>query len=310
MGGNAIQNSVRLTPQRFKEIGAELLALLAPHFVRCAIPAPAPGKESHGDVDILVVRHPNCNFDPTTIGSKEVNVNTYLTSFEYKGHQIDLITVEEPFFDWQLFMLSFGYVGHLLGMVSKRLGISLSTDGVHVRRDYPGFVTDIRLSADPKLYCDFMGLDHQRWTLGFATVEEGFGWMSTSKFFTAHALKQLTAREKKRRRKRDMVQSFFKWLDNYVDTRPPTESVLEEALDFFGKREEWNAIEREANRREEFSQKFNGHVIQKMTGLNGKKLGDLMKHLKEEHGDALGVMSMDEMEAHVHDTLLSMNGDS
>ena len=104
----------------------------------------------------------------------------------------------------------------------------------------------------------------ERWRAGFATQREAFEWIASSHFYAPGQLSDRASRAKSRAN-RSMYQAFLQWSDARAgtgaendgqpqDTREAEEkeaiieSVRREALAFFGKREEHDALV-EANKR-------------------------------------------------------------
>ena len=58
MGGNAFEDTEKLSPSEYTAITTELLALLSPICLKLEPYIPLPEKEVHGDVDFLLILKP------------------------------------------------------------------------------------------------------------------------------------------------------------------------------------------------------------------------------------------------------------
>ena len=68
------------------------------------------------------------------------------------------------------------------------------------------------------------------------------------------------------------------WPEDRKATDPTT--VVEEALDVFGKREEYNAAVKVVDVRKAVKAKVSGTLIAEVTGREGRVIGDVLKHFK------------------------------
>lgn len=112
----------------------------------------------------------------------------------------------------------------------------------------------ILLSRDPKRVIEFLGCSVERYEQGFETLDEFYAWLGACRLISADALKikRDKAHERIREEKRTVYSKFFnEWLTGHMDVEPTQEEVaraetvrclreryLQEAIDFFSKRDE------------------------------------------------------------------------
>jgi len=155
-----------------------------------------------------------------------------------------------------------------------------------------------------------------RWRAGFATQHEAFEWVASSRFYVPGKITDRSSRAKSRAT-RGMYQAFLRWSDARASTaaendgqpqvmREPVdkeaiiESVNEEALVFFGKREEHNALVQSNERRLRLKAMWNGRKVGEWTGGGGTVVGRVMKLLRQTIGEEkISQMTEEELKQHV-----------
>eukprot|EP01117_Protostelium_nocturnum_P018263 TRINITY_DN7608_c0_g1_i1.p1 TRINITY_DN7608_c0_g1~~TRINITY_DN7608_c0_g1_i1.p1 ORF type:complete len:330 (+),score=82.73 TRINITY_DN7608_c0_g1_i1:96-1085(+) len=300
MGGKAISKSKRLDLDTYKRVTAELIQRISPFFERCEIPRSTPDKTSWGDVDIIVVKKKGVTFDPKIeLESAETNRNGNILSFEYQGHQIDLKHSTPENYDWVKFNADFGYVGHILGIIVKRLFAKLSEEGLSCRVESHGFSTEMVLCNDPKEFCEFVGLDYDRHVLGFSSLNSCFEWITSWPYFQKNLLESPSNDERKRQEQKDMVGEFFDYWKTLPDDPAKIEakSFVPLAIDHFNKRKEFDSTLTKFNFQHRVKTKMNGKVVSKITGLVGQSLGKFVSTFKKSYSEEM-IDEMTEKELH------------
>ena len=111
----------------------------------------------------LLVASPHSGrpFDPVAqLGSRAVNRNGPTASFEFEGHQADVIGVSESEFDMARLFYSFGDVGMLLGMMLTAAGIKFGYKGLMLVR--PGHAGQLMLSNDRSRVLAWLGFERDK----------------------------------------------------------------------------------------------------------------------------------------------------
>ena len=299
MGGDALPfPTQRLTPERYKDVSQRLLALLSTHYALACIPALAPGKTSYGDVDILVaLPHADRPFDPATqLNSRAVVRNGPMVSFEFEGHQADVICVREGDFALAQLMYGYGDAGMILGRTLSARGVKLGYHGLLlVRPDNGG---QLLLSTDRSRILAWLGLSEADWLAGFDDERAVFEWLRSCRWFH-HSLfgARLTTRGA-----RPMFARFVQHVDALT---PPddtsecasTAAVQADAVSHFGCEAAVAALDAAAAKRAALKARWNGELVSARTGLTGKQLGLFMMSCRQRvTDDELLNMRADEVE--------------
>jgi hypothetical protein len=153
----------------------------------------------------------------------------------------------------------------------------------------------------------------ERWKAGFATQREAFEWIASSRFYVPRHISDRASRPKSRA-DRSMYQAFLHWGDARCaenDRQPQEtreaeekeviiESVRREALAFFGKQEEHDALVEANERRLRLKAIWNGKKVGEWTGGNSRVVGNVMKLLRQTIGEEkIGQMTEEELKQHV-----------
>jgi hypothetical protein len=156
------------------------------------------------------------------------------------------------------------------------------------------------LSTSPQEISTFLGLDYGLFNEGFSTRLALFNWIATSRFFQPG----IFLRMGNSLRERKVYQDFV----SYASARaPPTlrlnldgpsdsatdpdelavtlgidaEAVVEEALAYFGCRDEWYMIAESVRRQKGLKEKLNGKLVEQTTGLKGIVIRDIIAAVKQ-----------------------------
>lgn len=148
------------------------------------------------------------------------------------------------------------------------------------------------------------------------THHEVFEWVACSRFYVPGQVADRTSRAKSRVN-RSMYQAFFQWSEARAvsstknDGQPQgiwepehkeafTKSVRGEALVFFGKREEYDALVQANERRIRLKAIWNGKKVGEWTGENGRVIGKVMSLMRQTIGEEkIGEMTEEELKQHV-----------
>ena len=161
----------------------------------------------------------------------------------------------------------------------------------------------------------FFGLSMERWKAGFETQQEAFEWVTSSRFYVSGRISDRTSRAKSLAN-RGMYQAFLQWSDARVspaaanDSQPQEtgetedreaikESVRGEALAFFGKREEHDALVQANEKRVRLKAIWNGRKVGEWIGGN-RLVGRVMALMRRTIGEEkIGQMTEEELRQHV-----------
>jgi hypothetical protein len=156
----------------------------------------------------------------------------------------------------------------------------------------------------------------ERWKSGFETQQEAFEWLASSRFYVPGQLTDPVSRAKSRST-RGMYQAFFLWdnargnatvesnsllqgVQETTDKEAVRESVKQEALIFFGKREEHDGLVQANERRLRLKVIWNGRKVGEWTGGNGRLTGRVMAHMRQTVGEEkISQMTEEELKQHV-----------
>ena len=186
---------------------------------------------------------------------------------------------------WEIdyWMHSWGDMGMIVSSLIKAWGLRLSSSrGLWV--EIPGKPV-FGLTFCMERITHFLGLDWERYQQGFATVEELFEWIEGITINGEKVgVKSKGKLEMKMHNDRPMWVAFWNRGEDvaYAPSEEEKQRVFELALDYFGKRKEFEDIMAQLAKKRCAKAKFNGTRVMEWTGVYGKNLGDLMKALKQD----------------------------
>ena len=172
------------------------------------------------------------------------------------------------------------------------------------------------LSTSMPNILSFFRLSMERWEAGFATQHEAFEWIASSRFYVPGQISDPASRAKSRSN-RSMYQAYFHWNDARAKAIAENDSLSlqkqetnnretaiqtigQEALVFFGKQEEHNALVQENERRLRIKGMWNGRKVGEWTSWNGRLVGRLMNFMRQSVGEQkIGEMTEEELKQHV-----------
>lgn len=312
MGGNALKcGSQRMDAERYAVIKADILEKLTPFYERCVVPIEKPGKTSYGDLDViccLTEKHPRGCQPKLHLNSKESVRNGHVLSFEYRGHQIDIINVNNMLeLDFCRFFNSYGDMGMIVGMALKHVGLKLSDSSVSLH--LPEYQQVLKLTNDVRVLFDFLGWNYDEYERRvFTTEEDVFRWICSMRFFRHSMFKRDEFHHEMRKRDADrpVFRAFVTYCNQRLDSREgegkiTAESCRDLILPHFDKRAEYEAIKVKWDKSRRLREKFNGKLVMKWTCergnmLTGSKLGNFIVAFREKYDDdALESMEPDEI---------------
>ena len=320
MGGSAFNTehhgfvTSRMTPAQYRALSELVLPLVCLYFCNVAAPPEAPEKLSYGDLDIMVSKpfnlHPHdaiLQLCTNALGNRCQRLNyaagtsNIAVILEDEIFQVDIHVVErEEIWDIDFWMHSYGDMGMIVSSIVKAWKLRLSSSrGLWV--EIPQSSRPFVLSLDINRIGTFLGLDWRRYQEGFKTKAEVFEWIEGVTINGRQVgVKAKGKLEKRLQDDRPMWVAF--WTRGEDEAYEPTDeeqkAVFEQAVDYFGKRAEFEKVLFEWARDKDAKEKLNARRVTAWTGANGKALGDLMKKLRIDarlSKDALMEMNVDEV---------------
>lgn len=161
----------------------------------------------------------------------------------------------EAIFPWHVFHEGHGDFWNILGTTIRPFGLTANDRGLHVR--IAEIETDQRkksllfLTCEPDDVLSFLGLDVAAYRQGWESVDEMFRFLAGGRLMRREAFVQrdLKANDRKRMVVRDCYRRFVEWAlgsglgeeqsEREQGKGETREQVLEEALEVFGKRAEY-----------------------------------------------------------------------
>jgi hypothetical protein len=285
MGGKTFANvSVpRMSSDVYLRLSVECQAKLETLFENVVVPRDAPGKADYGDIDFLVegirdtgspsndlwtqVKHAlgaqlyTHNGDSHSFAVPHPNIPNAYAQIDVELSPGNGTPHGAALFAWTRFMKGYSDLLQILGIAHRALGILCNDQGLHVRIEaiepYNKKKALLFLTRDPDAAMDFYGLDREKYWVGFASETELFDWATGGRFFAPEVFEQRVEKNNDRARqaKRPMYRRFVKeympaHMGKNVESTWTRERVLEEAIEMFGKRAEYNAMMEEHNFKE------------------------------------------------------------
>ena len=322
MGGHALKtvNTKRVDNNEYKKIKKEIYdkfhSKVSIHFLN-----EIPGKETHGDLDLLYVNSNNLNIRELIVqimNPKEIVKNGPVLSFSYLLNeeenmyfQIDFIHVHD--IDTALFYFSYADFGQLIGRILKYYGLTFGHNGLwispfkntiisyiedhkeeydkyHVEDHKIGDIEDIILTRRPEEICKFIGLSYDRWKEGFLTKLELFEYIKSSHYFSPTIFMYSNHPQRSRLKTRKMYEEFLISLfgeDKVNELKESKESTDTkennqlEAIFHFQKEDELKKSIDLYFLHYERKQKFNGNLMIQLLQVTNKELGSLIPSFKK-----------------------------
>ena len=208
--------------------------------------------------------------------------------------QLDIRICKPGLFEWEMTIYTHGDFWRILGSAVNRQGFTINDTGLHVRIDEIEHThaehSSLRLTIDPKEMMAFLGLDADRFTRGFADLNEVFLWGTSSRFFRRRYFENRVRKAQGKKAERPMYLEFIThWLPQHPEVgvgdknnTPGRDALLEEALETFDKQDEYqNMLE---NHRKRLLEDAMWRKIARTLPVKGKELGKTMIALKAQLG--------------------------
>lgn len=308
MGGNALKNyeTRRLTKGEYEEFNVLFQGRFYYLFGFTPILILAyKEKESFGDADYLIdssklppnwIERLKNGFDLT---EAQYVKNSNVLSIGINNFQVDLIVTKPEELEIAEAYFSYNDFSNLIGRLGHKLGIKLGHSGIWVilRADKGHVLTEILLTRDYLVMLNILGLDPDVWKSGFNNLEQMFAYIATSKYFDPRIfdLEHRSANSRVRDKKRQTYRDFLMWVDRNKPI-PNHDFANKSELGGYGIRQPYFDLEvvprfpwvvqeiektlADFHLDQEFKKVWNGEIVNKVTGLVGKDLGQFMTKFK------------------------------
>jgi len=293
MGGNAIKDARRVPKEEYVQLCHELHELF-PELKMKPVKAYRQ-KPDFGDIDIVVETSPTLDI-PALIKERMGPDLTYyhnnmFFSFEYKGVQVDFISMSPDIFLSALNYFAWNDLGNFIGRTARSVNFKYGHEGLmYELRLGDHYKQAITVSTDTKAILEFLGYEYAPWETGFDTEDEIFTYAASSTIFNSlyFDLDEQGHNDRVRNRKRKMYQKMLAYLEaNGI--KPKSKKTSEECKEFYelARKVFGDAFHKivlsETEKYEKglkFKEVYNGDIVSEITGLTGKDLGTFMSTLK------------------------------
>lgn len=318
MGGSAFKEEThgfitsRMTQNQYTTLSNLILPLLRLYFRTVAVPPEALGKSTYGDLDVMVCKpldlHPHdaiLQLCSNALASRckafiyNPGTSNIAVTLDGMVFQVDVHVVEhDDIWAVDYWMHSWGDMGMIVSSVIKAWGLRLSSSrGLWIEvPEHGAFVLNLNMER----IAEFLGLDWERYSYGFETMEDLFEWIEALKINGEKVgIKSKGKLKDKVHNNRPMWVAYWSRGEDvaYEPSSDEKHEAVQQAIEFFGKQEELETIQKEIALNKIAREKFNGNRVMEWTGANGKILGLLMKRLKgDERLSRSGLVRMEDEE--------------
>lgn len=305
MGGRALNlNCPRLDSKTYKNLETKLVSILKQDLPCIEIPRYFKSKKTFGDVDLLIYidrltfnelqRGRYFQTHPEILSSKVEWMGVGGVFFEFWGFLVDVKFVYsvEELDHWNV-LLAYGGLGMMLGLVLASLDLKWNKNGLWLKVGEGLVGTAIQflgqdwffLSGDLDLIFGFLGLDRKTFEeTEFKDERELFDYLICCRLLDLDRVCGFI-------RSRKEVDLRLKGFWNFVTRKKPygldkysSKKFVQEVLEFFKMRDEFEKLVLPAKRKAVCIEKFNSVQVQKITHLYGHELKEFMSFFKKSFG--------------------------
>jgi hypothetical protein len=256
------------------------------------IPRYLGDKIDFGDMDVLIAARDDWHAlrDEITreLGISQTRAVGHVYSTVFKGLQADFFTVPERYLDSTANFMAFNDLGNLLGRICRRFDLKYGEHGLSYvyRRERGNYQTDLEISTDMRVICDFLGLEYAVWEAGFTNRIAMFEWVITSPYFSSKPYEGELEGSLKDRTHRTIIEAFIAFLHERQIQRHPVFLERSEYLPMLLERfpilnEQLEREQQLEHRAEAFTAKFSGQLVMRLRPeLHGEALGKFIQALK------------------------------
>lgn len=249
-------------------------------------------KEDFGDMDILVLDTPANRemLEGFVVNCQDSSKNSNVWSVLYNNFQVDFILTDESHYDFSLNYFSWNDLGNLVGRVARKIGLKFGHNGLfYVLRDGTNKVADVLVTNDFEEALEILDYSYERFDSGFKTPEDIYEFVATSGFFDpeSFSLETRSHNARVRDRKRKMYRGFLEWMENrttkpgsQVDHCDKNTGVSRAMIASRSFTDRLVKVVSEHRQAKVISNKLDGKLVMRLTGLEGKELGAFMRFMK------------------------------
>jgi hypothetical protein len=320
MGGRAFiekygVESKRIQLNEYVKLCSKVKEILEQNFYRVHLIQGFTTKKDFGDADFLVTKPRDENkqrlYREELGASLSVN-NSNISSYLIDGFQVDVIHCNRNYFDTSIFYYDYDPVGNLQGKLYHKFRLCLGYNGLsYILRDNENTykLGVVEISQDQRKITEFLGLDYEWRSKGFATQEEIFKYIISSKYFDARifSYENMNHIARTRDRKRDSYRKFMDYIKPYETTTynwPLVEERLEYVDQYFPESNLLKNIKFLKEKRQKaqlLADKFNGELVINWIGITGKELGNVLGQYKKAHFDIIEKETAEDVKRHFLD---------
>lgn len=292
MGGN-IFDSRRINKEEFNEISNEIINNFPSEF-KLSIIKSYSSKDTFGDIDILYDNEYTTNLIKHLTTTHIISRNGPVTSILYRCAQVDFIGVSSKEYNFAFNYFSYNDLGNLIGRIAHSLGFKFGHNGLFfiIRdKDNPNrIIQQVLITADYQQALDFIGYPSIE-NCDFITLDDIFNFVMENKYARPEIflLENRNHTSRVRDRKRKTYMQFLQFIHgkSYLNRiQPNKDHELQRAFIVFPEfKETYDRVMIDYEKSKERKNKFNGNIINEVTGLEGKELGVFMKMIERELTD-------------------------
>ena len=314
MGGNALKEygTIVLSKENYDRVSIDIKSLIKRHYPDkfCDVISAYRKKDYFGDCDILIESSINKDELLDKIRSvygdipykKNGNVLSIGIPHQNFFFQVDLISEHSEHMHFSYCYFSYNDLGNLIGRIAHKLGLKFGHDGLFAVVRDGNYKNNIRLTVDYKEAIEYLGFSYDRYMMGFDDLEDIFNFVIKSQYFNKeiYLLENRNHIARTRDKKRKTYMEFLRWINiqkNLTEYQFDDDKKLyiKQALEFFGKTDEYEKILSSLEEKRKISNKFNGLIVSELTGLTGKELGFFLNVLKQFiDNDNINLMELDQ----------------
>ena len=302
MGGNMFPKTKRIRKSTFDKLTNEILSILTSNnFLKVRPIKSITEKKTFGDIDILISNEYFKTLKPDTFIKQcfgdyvPLGYTSSGISFVYKNVQVDFIFINYSLTDTHSVFYDYNDLGNLIGRLAKFYHCKYKPIGLYFTLYSPNkdkILDDIFLSSNVEEIFDLLGLDYNRYKLGFETYKDAFDFVLASPCFIPklYVGKGIVDGESYRRgRKRKTYVKFLNYIKHINFSGNERNSVASSLAWLDYKFKDVNLISRVDKKLQDFEEYnksktfFNGRLVMDYTGLTGKELGDFMGYLRNNY---------------------------
>lgn len=324
MGGSAFNSpkygnleTPRIPNHIYLRLLSQFKSTLLQFYSKVGSSLPAPEKDDHGDIDILVEGplgpSPSADKLKSALSAAACidlspTANFAIWDDELSAYvQLDIHVCRSGGIEWECFHRAYGDLWNILGVMCKPFGISVNDAGVRIsaegiekrnRKASMLFLTD-----SPREAIEFFGCDWSQYEKGFQTVEELFAFCAQSRFLHHEDISWKLIGRRDEGRLKEKRPLCRRWVIEYLPSlvsldkiegrnaishpKITREALLEEALTKFDKWNEYYSLTRKWDK--EVFDKEMWSRIASLLPIEGKDLGFVLRLLRRklEKGDEI-----------------------